>query len=206
MLDDDGVLVVNEIEDVTEAKEAERRQRFLAEAGEVLTSTLDYERTLRHVAELAVPTLADWCAVDLFDGDGRLAQLSVAHVDPSKVELGERLRREYPPDLATDVGMGEVMRTGESQLWPDLTDEMLSQGAVDAEHLRLLREVGMRSAMIVALRAEGRPIGAISFVTAESRRAFDAHDLETAEQLARRAGVAIENARLYAARGGAEPG
>jgi PAS domain S-box-containing protein len=199
-LDDEGLLVVNVIEDVTEAKEAERRQRFLAEAGELLASTLDYERTLNHVAGLAVPTLADWCAVDLVGDDGRLSQLALTHVDPAKTELGERLRRDYPPDLATDAGMGAVIRSGESQLWPDLTDEMLAAGAQDQEHLRLLREIGMRSAMIVALRAQDRTIGAISFVSAESRRAFDADDLETAEQLARRAGVAIENARLYAAR------
>jgi PAS domain S-box-containing protein len=200
MLDDDGVLLVNIIEDVTEAKEAELRQRLLADAGELLSSSLDYEETLQHVAGLAVPTLADWCAVDLLAADGSLSRVALAHVDSAKREIADRLHRDYPPDLAANTGIGAVLRTGTAQLWTDITDDLLAAGARDDAHLQLLREVGMRSAMIVALLSREGVIGAISFVSAESRRAFGPADLELAEQLARRAGVAIENARLYAAR------
>src|SRR3712207_4144078 len=96
----DQRFAVNIIEDVTEAKEAERRLRFLADIGERLASTLDYEETLEQVAQLAVPDIADWCAVDVLADDGSLQRLSLAHVDPKKLELGRELHERYPPDIS----------------------------------------------------------------------------------------------------------
>lgn len=197
LLDDDAGLAVNIIEDVTEAKDAELRQRFLAEAGEVLASSLDYGETLQHVARLAVPVLGDWCAVDVLDADGSLQRLGLAHVDPDKLAYGQQLHERYPPDLTADVGIGAILRGGPSELYSEIPPDLLEQEAVDDEHLRIIRELGIRSAMVVPMRHGGRTIGAITFVSAESERAYQQADLEFAEDLARRAAVAVENARLY---------
>jgi GAF domain-containing protein/anti-sigma regulatory factor (Ser/Thr protein kinase) len=204
LLDDGGRFAVNIIEDVTEAKDAERRQRFLARAASVLASSLDYEQTLEHVARLAVPDLADWCAVDLFDEDGALQRLGLAHVDPAKLALGREMQRRWPPDLETDTGLAGVLRDGRSAIYPEVTEEMLVAAVKDPEQLAMLRELGMRSAMLVPMRLGERTIGSLTFVTAESARAFTPEDLAFAEDLAQRAAVAVENARLYAAarRGG----
>jgi GAF domain-containing protein/anti-sigma regulatory factor (Ser/Thr protein kinase) len=197
LLDDDAGLAVNIIEDVTEAKDAELRQRFLAEAGEVLASSLDYGETLQHVARLAVPVLGDWCTVDVLDADGSLQRLGLAHVDPDKLAYGQELHERYPPDLTAEVGLGAVLRGGPSELYSEIPPELIEKEAIDDEHLRIIRELGLRSAMVVPMRHGGRTIGAITFVSAESERAFQPADLEFAEDLARRAAVAVENARMY---------
>ena len=193
-------LVVNIIEDVTEAKDAELRQRFLAEAGQALAGSLDYEETLERIARLVVPGLADWCAVDLLDPRGELQRVALAHLDPEKVAFANELSERYPPDLEVEAGLGNVLRAGVSELYPDIPDELLEAGAVDAEHLELIRRIGMRSAMIVPMRVGEGTIGAMTFVTAESSRAFDEADLAFAEDLAQRCAAAVESARLYAER------
>jgi PAS domain S-box-containing protein len=188
------------IEDVTEAKRHALRTEFLARVGEVLASSLDYEQTLRNVAGLAVPQIADWCAVDLFDDEGGRVPVAVAHVDPVKLETAERLRAYEPERLDPERGIGRVRSTGESQLITEIPDELLVDAAVDEEHLRLLRAVGMRAALIVPMAVRGRTIGALTMVSAESGRSFDAGDLEFAEQIAARAALAVEGARLYSER------
>ncbi len=185
------------IEDVTTVKQAELRTRLLAEASEVLASSLDYEETIRNVASLAVPRLADWCAVDLVSVDGERTSLAVAHSDPEKLRLAERLRAQEPQKVPPDRGLGLVMATGRPQLYPEITDEMLATGARNPEHLEMLRQIGMRSVMIVPLVANGRPIGAMSLINAESRRRFDHATLAFATQIADRAAIAVENSRLY---------
>jgi len=188
------------IEDVTEAKRANLRTELLARVGAVLASSLDYEQTLRNVAGLAVPQIADWCAVDLFDEEGGRVPVAVAHIDPVKLETAERLRAYEPERLDPERGIGRVRRTGESQLITEIPDEMLVDAAADEEHLRLLRAVGMRAALIVPMTVRGRTIGALTMVSAESGRTFDAGDLEFAEQIAGRAALAVEGARLYSER------
>lgn len=194
VLDDEGLLAVNIIEDVTEAKTAELRQRFLAEAGELLVASPDYAQTLERVAGLAVPTLADWCAVDLVAGGG-LERVAIAHVDPEKRRLAEQLHERHPAALAA------ALRDGRSRLFPEVTDEMLVESARDDKQLHLLREIGMRSAMFVPMRVGERSIGVLTFATAESLRAFDEADLAFAEDIARRAAPAVENARRYGGSG-----
>jgi PAS domain S-box-containing protein len=174
----------------------EERYRYLAEASELLAESLDYERTLARVAELAVPHLADWAAVDVLKSDGTLKRLAVAHVDPSKVELAHELDRRYPPDLSDPVGLPNVLRTGRTEFYSEITDEVLEAIAHDAEHLRIVRELGLRSGLIVPLVARGRTLGAITFVMAESGRRYTEADLAFAEDLARRGAIAIDNARL----------
>ena len=187
------------IEDVTEQKRSELRSAFLAQASAVLASSLDYEQTLRNVAELAVPNIADWCAVDLVDEDGDRRTVAVAHVDPELLGLAEEIRK-YVPDRDPERGVGRVLGTGEALLYPEISDEMLAQSALDDRHLELLRAVGFHSALIVPMRLGERVLGAMTLVGAESVRTLDEYDLELAEQVAARAAVAVENSRLYSER------
>jgi PAS domain S-box-containing protein len=200
--DEDGnaIAAVTIIEDVTTEKLAELRERFLARATETLMSSIDYQETLSNVAWLAVPEIADWCAVDLIDDTGAREQVVVAHRDPEKIALAEQLRRYAPEEPNPDQGLGQVLRTGVGELYEDIPDELLAEGAIDEEHLRLLRAVGFRSAVIVPLRARGRTLGVMTLVTADSLRRLDERDKEFAEQLGERAAIAVDNARLATAR------
>ncbi len=192
-------LVVNVIEDITEVKRAEMAQRLLARAGEMLTSSLDYEDTLQQVAELAVPQLADWCAVSMPDGRGFIRSVAVAHIDPAKVAFARSIGERYP-SRADGPGAGEVIRSGTSQVVNEIPDEMLVAAAVDDEHLELLRAVGMHAGLIVPMTAAGTNVGTLSLISAESARRFSPADVELAEELARRAGTAVANTRLYTER------
>jgi len=183
--------------DITERKRAEQDTRFLADASATLAALVDYESTLQKVAGLAVPTFSDWCAVDMLDENGQLRRLAVTHVDQSKVELAYELHRRFPPDPDATQGLWNIVRTGTSELVPEISDELLVASAKDAEFLRILRELGLKSYMGVPLRVRGRVLGAITFIAAESGRRYDAGDLVIAEDLAHRAAVAVENTRLY---------
>jgi PAS domain S-box-containing protein len=191
-------LAINIIEDVTEAKEAELRQRFLAEAGQLLATSLDYEQTLERVARMIVPGLADWCGIEMVDEQGEAHQVAVAHVDAEKVQMAQELRRRYPPDPDAPTGVPAVLRGGPAELYSDIPDELIVQVARDEEHLRLIRALGMRSGMVVPMRIGDETLGAITLVSAESGRRFDEDDLAFVEDLALRAATAVQNARLYA--------
>jgi PAS domain S-box-containing protein len=192
---------VTVIENVTEETTALLRLRFLARASEILASSLDYQQTLRNVAGLAVPQIADWCTVDLFDDQGRRREsVAIAHADPAKLELAERMRAYESDELDPNLGLGLMLQTGEPLLYADIPEELLEYNAVNEEHLRLLRAVGLRSAVIVPMRVRGRTIGGLTLVTAESGRTFDSSHVEFAGQIAERAAVAVENARLYSER------
>jgi PAS domain S-box-containing protein len=179
-----------------QARESGDRLAFLAEASELLASSLDYETTLARLAELAVPRLADWCGVEVLEED-EIRQLALAHVDPEKVELARRFRERYPPDPNALAGVPEVIRTGRPELYPEITDELLRATARDAEQLELLRTLQMRSIMVVPLTARGRTLGALTLISAEPGRRYDGADLAYAEDLARRAAFAVDNARLF---------
>ena len=192
-------LAVNTFHDLTDRKRAEDAQRFLADAGEVLAASLDAEVTLANLARLTVPVLADWCAVDLVAEDGRVRRVAVAHVDPEKVALARAIQERYPFDRDAPRGPALVLRTGESELYPDIDDALLVAVARDEEHLRLLRTVGLRSALVVPLIARERILGVLTLVAAESGRRYGADDHSLAQDLARRAALAVDNARLYQA-------
>ena len=189
--------VVNVWQDATAQKRAEAVQRFLAEAGEALATSLDVEATLANIASLAVPRLADWCVVHLVQEDGSVAQLAVAHVDPERVTWARRLQEQYPADPNSDQGVVRVARTGLPEIFPEVTDAMLVAAARDPEHLAILRRVGFTSVMFVPMIARERSVGVITFVAAESRYRYDERDLELTQELARRAALAVDNARLY---------
>jgi PAS domain S-box-containing protein len=202
LLDEAGEVeaTITIIEEVTERRRAELREAFLAQASAALAASLDYEQTLRSVAALAVPDVADWCAVDLLDEDGDRRTVAVAHVDPERLSVAEALRSHMPDRLDPEQGIGRVLLKGEVAFYPKITDEMLVAAALDGRHLQLLRAVGFRSVLIVPMRLGERILGAMTLVGAESERALDRFDLELAEQVAARAAVAIENSRLYSAR------
>jgi PAS domain S-box-containing protein len=191
---------VNVFENVTDIKRAQLAGDFLAEASSVLASSLDYGPTLQRIAQLAVPQIADWCAVDLVGVSGEIERVAVHHSDPDKLELAERLAREYPYRPEEPSGVAPVIRSGEPVLAPTIDPEGLAAFARDAEHLRLLKELGMTAAIVVPMVAAGKVSGAITLVTAESHRRLNQEDLRLAEELGRRAGVAVENARLYSER------
>jgi PAS domain S-box-containing protein len=183
-----------------EAEGARERLTFLAEASAALSSSLDHARTLAKVARLAVPRLADWCSVDVLEEDGTIHQLAVAHVDPKKVRLARQLRRRFPPDPDARTGVPGVIRSGRSELMAEISPQMIEDSVADPRIKKVVRDLALHSVMIVPLAARGRTFGAMSFVWAESGRTYGPDDLALAEDLARRAGQAVDNARLYAER------
>ena len=185
------------VTDISSTKQAEEAQRFLSEASKQLAESLDYEATLAKISHLAVPMIADWCVVYLAQKDGAIRRVSVAHVDPAKEQLAQELGRRYPPNREAPHGIPHVIRTGKAEFVPEIHDSGIAKFAVDAEHLRILRELGFKSSLIVPIASRGRTLGAIAMITAESGRRYGEADLILAEDLARRAAVAIENARLY---------
>ncbi|HWT22602.1 MAG TPA: SpoIIE family protein phosphatase [Solirubrobacteraceae bacterium] len=198
-----GVVVI----DITERRrllEAERAARaradFLARAGALLDASLDYEETLRNVADIAVPEIADWCSIRILDADGRLAPVATAHTDPEKQELARELENRYPTDPDHSGGTVAVARTGVPLVVRDMTDDMLVAAIPDPDRVALVRALGLRSLIIMPLVARRRNFGVLTLGTAESARRFGDEDVQLAEELARRAGVAIENARLYTER------
>ena len=172
-------------------------QRFLAAASQQFARSLDYEATLKNIAQLAVPTIADWCVVDLVE-HGVVRRVSVAHVDPEKARLAADLQHRYPPDPNATTGITNVLRSGRSELHSEITDAELAAAARDPEHLLLLRALGFRAYIIVPILSRHQVLGTIALVTAESNRRYSDDDLLIAQDLASRAATAIENARLYA--------
>ena len=189
------LLAVNLIEDLTETKRAELAQRLLAEAARRGSEPGDVAATLQAIAEAAVPGFADWAGVDLLEPGRAVRTVAVAHLDPDKVQLGWRLRTEWPVDLEASGGISEVIRTGRPQLVEEIPDGMLERAAVDQEHLEVLRAIGLKSTMIVPLAAGAQVLGALSYVSSTARR-FGRHDLELACDLGRQVGISIKNAQL----------
>jgi len=199
--EDDGTVhgVVLVFRDASAEKMAAVRHEFIVEATATLASSLDYHETLVRLAELAVPRLADWCIVHERDDEGGAKQVAVAHVDPAKREMARDYARRIPIDMNAPRGAPAVMRTGRSELYPEISDALITQMVPDAERRRLIRSLSLRSSLIVPLAAGPAVVGAMTLVYAESGRKYSPDDLAFAEELGRRAGIAIENARLYGA-------
>ena len=189
--------LVGTVLDITERRRVENAQRFLAEASEVLSSSLDYRATLSNVARLAVPTLADWCAVDVLEEYGSLERLAVAHQDPRKIELAHELQERYPPDPDAPYGVHQVLRTGKPEMMSEIAPELIERAARDEAHREMLRQLGLRSYIVVPLIARGRTLGTITLVSAESHYRYGEADLRLAEDLTRRAALAMDNSMLY---------
>lgn len=170
---------------------------FLAEASRLLAESFDYLTRLHELAQLAVPKIADWCTVDILEEDGLLHRLAVVHMDPAKVEFAYELQQRYPPDPDASRGVYHVLRTGQAEMYAEITDEMLVALVKDEEQLTIVRALGLKSAMTVPLLAHGKALGTITFVMAESGRHYGVNDLALAEDLARRTALLIDNAKLY---------
>ncbi len=185
--------------DITQRKQTELNLKFLADASKILASSLDYQTTLNSVAKLSVPEIADWCGIDILDEKGKgLQQVAVAHKDPKKVKWAKELRKKQPVDLNnTSQGVARILKTGKPELYPLITEEMLKTTTRTKRELELARSLNLTSAMIIPLFSEKKPIGAITFITTETRRRYNETDLAIAQELANRASLAIENARLY---------
>jgi PAS domain S-box-containing protein len=179
------------------AEEAENRARFLAEASASLASTLDYENTLAQVAQAAVPRIADWCVVHMCEAPGSIRAVATAHCDPAKVTIARELQARFPEDPDSLIGVPAVIRSGTPLLYKEIPNELIESSARDSEHLEMIRKLGLRSALIVPLIANRQTLGAITLVAAESGRQFTEADLPFAEDLAARAAVAAQNARLF---------
>lgn len=199
--EDGGVqLAVSVVEDVTESRRAEVEQRFLASASKLVSSSLDIDKTLEKAAWAAVPEIADWCRIDLADDRGVLHPAAAAHRDAALIEILRRWREEYPLDPA-DGGPYEVLRTGEPLLYESIDRERVEAYARDETHRGYIRRMDPRSGIIVPLRAGDRTIGTIQLTaTGDSERRLTARDVPVMEELGRRAGIAVEHARLHAAR------
>jgi serine phosphatase RsbU (regulator of sigma subunit) len=190
--------VVNVIVDVTEDRSKQRAHAFLADATRELTRSLDWEATIKRVARLAVPDMADWCSVDIVEPDGSLSLVALAHADPAQVEWAHELRRRRPPQTTDPTGVANVARTGVSELIPEITPEMIEAANItDPEVLEVVERLQLRSVMYIPLVARGRILGVLSMVRAESGKHYTQDDVRLAEDLASRAAFAIDNARLY---------
>ena len=175
-----------------------RRLSFLAEASTILASSLDYETTLNRVAQLAVPQIADWCTVHIVE-NGSANRLVVAHADPAMLSMAQEYSVRYPEEIRDDVGLGAVLRTGKSEIITHITDEMVVAAARDPDHLKLLRKLRLSASILVPLSSRGKVLGAIRLLAAGDDRHFTADDVQLAQDLARRAASAIENAQLHRA-------
>ena len=181
--------------DIDDHKRSEQTHRFLAEAGALLTSSLDQRQTLPALARLAVPHMADWCSIQLLDSNGELESVAVAHADAHRLDLIREIEHQYPAD--ENNAARRIARTGASEYVHDLTDDMLAASARDAHHLDLIRLLGLRSWMAVPIMVDRRTIGVISFALSESGRLFEQRDVDVAEELGRRVGTTIDNAQLF---------
>jgi signal transduction histidine kinase/PAS domain-containing protein len=184
---------------VTERHQADEAQRYLAQASALLGKTLNVDESLQSVADMVLPDLADWCRVDMLASDGSIRHVAVAHSDPEKVKWAQQLAEKYPPAMDAPAGLPNVLRTGVAEVYPDITEEMLADGVPDPEYLELLKTVQFRGVIIAPIVSPRGVLGAITLVSAESRRRYGERELSLAVELGRRAGIAVENARILEA-------
>jgi signal transduction histidine kinase len=178
-------------------RRAERRAQFLARASQALAGSLDYRVTLDRVARLAVPAVADLCAVDILEEDGSIRRLAVAHRAPEKAAMAWELEHRWPSSLRDPYGPGKVIRSGRPELQGEVPAAKLPLAARDKEHLRTLRNLGLESYLVAPLQARGRTLGAITFAYTGSHRRYRKADLHLAMEMADRAALAVDNALLY---------
>jgi signal transduction histidine kinase/GAF domain-containing protein len=189
---------MNQRELRVKARRERQRLSFLADASAALASSLDYEATLHQVGRLAVPHIADWCVIHVIE-NGTPNRIVVAHANPEMLSSAQEYERLYPEQIQEDRGVGAVLRTGKPEVFLEITDDMLTAAAVSPEHLKALRSLQLSGSILVPLTSRDKVLGAIRLLRAGSHRPFEADDIQLAEDLARRAATAIENAQLHRA-------
>jgi serine phosphatase RsbU (regulator of sigma subunit) len=175
---------------------ANERLAFLADASVALSRSLDYQATLDAVTQLLVPRFADWCAVQVL-ADGELQNVALLHSDPEKVAWAQQMSGRYPTNMDSSTGGPNVIRTGQSELFPEIPDELIERAAVNEDHLAIIRELGMSSAMVVPLSGRSGTFGVVTLIYAESGRRYAPADLPFVEDVARRAALALETAGTF---------
>ena len=190
-------LLGNEREAYRELQRRSDAMRLLADVGTLLSSSLEYEPTLRQLSEMVVPVVADWCAVDVLDEAGQIRRLSAFHSDPAKIALAHEIERAYPEDPRSDRGVPNVLRTGKTEWVAEIPESLLRAATRDEEHLRLILQLGLRSYVVVPLKARERIVGALSLIYAESGRTYSQDDVRYIEELAARAALSVDNALLF---------
>jgi PAS domain S-box-containing protein len=183
--------------DITERKLTENNLHMLAKANTQFPASMGYRQTLNKIATMIVPNIADWCAIDILEF-GKIERVSIVHSDPQKVAWAKELQKKQGPvDINAKSGVPWVIRTGKVEFIPIITEEMLKAAAKNSKELKLMKEVGFHSAITAPLKIDGETIGAISFLSTESRRQYDENDVEIAQALANRAALAVYNAELF---------
>ena len=183
--------------EIEDQKRAQEVLSFLDQVSIRLASSLDFQTTINTVAGFAITSLADWCSIQVIDEHGMPQTLAVAHKDPLRLQWAERYRALYPTDMSPGSSVPRILRTGVAELYADITDALLEQSISDPGQLRDLRALGMKSIMLIPLVSKGKPFGILSLISSESGRRYGERDLAMANELARRASLAMENARLY---------
>lgn len=191
---------VNVFEDITEVKRVQVAESFMSEASRVLASSLDYRSTLRRVAKLAVPQIASWCAMDLLGEDGEIERVVVHHDDPETLALAREIDRDYRPSMDDAGGVAEVIRSGRSLFYSDVSPQALEEYARDERHLQLLRRIDASAVIVAPMIGATGAVGAVTLASSGLSRRLTAADVPLAERLARRSGTAVEKARLEAGR------
>jgi PAS domain S-box-containing protein len=197
--DDDGQIAfwIGTATDIHDRKVIEEQRAFIIAVGDELSRTLDYRESLRRVAELAATEVADWCSVHIVEADGSITEVALAHRDPAQLTFARELQERYPPDPDAATGAPAVIRRGEAELVPEIPEQLLRAAAIDDLHYGLIEQLGLSSYICAPLKGRDAVLGAITLVSATPGRRFGAEDMKLAEELARRAAMAIENARLY---------
>lgn len=183
--------------DIDEQKRATQAQKFLADTSKELTSSLDYTKMLRKITKLCVPAIADWCSIDLYEEGVGFQQVSLSHADPKKVAFARKYRQLNPINIDQPTGVARVTRTGEAEFYPYVSDEILEKSVKDEKLLEFMKELSLRSIIIVPLRIGSKVAGGLSLVLSDSERHYDEKDLQMAEELAGRISIAISNSKLY---------
>ena len=182
---------------LVDRRKPERRALFLADMSRRLFESLDYEETLSNVARLAMPELGAWCIVDLLTEAGNVERLGIIHPDSSLEPLARELEVKYPPRATDLIGAPRILETQQPELVSEVTDEMLAECHYDKRQVGILRALGIASYMIVPLKARDRLLGSITFISTDRNVRYTPKDLLFAEDLAGRAAMAMDNARLY---------
>lgn len=183
--------------DIDAQKRSADIQTFLAEASKELSSSLNYQKTLKKVTRLCVPNIADWCSIDLINEQGLFEQVSIAHTNPAKLHEAVEYRRVNPIDPSQETGLPQVVRTGKSEYFPYISDELLEQYIDDPDHLAYMKSFNLHSIIIAPITISGQHRGGITFASTDSGRYYTEADVHMAEELAARISLAISNSKLY---------
>ncbi len=183
--------------DIDDQRRATEQQAYIADVTKELVTSLDLNKTLKKIAKLSVPMIADWCTVDLYSKERGFEQVSVAHADPKKVAIAKEYRKHNPLHIDDDTVIPRMLKTGKPEFYPVITKQMIEQYVEDKETLEFMKSLNICSMMMVPLKQDKKTVGAISFVSSDSGRYFTESDFKMANELGARVSLSFTNATLY---------